>query len=170
MLVTLKKSTDDAMHAAITPVLLVSSLLVPLSLFSLGGKLMATGTFVVNGKGTFGGGEETSELEGGGAGGVEMISNGAGTMIEKDVTVTLKPASLAPDAAAAATACARLTAADAVASSWTIACELTLMDRRRRLALVMVTILRREESIFRDFALLSSICACTFSVMSDTEI
>ena len=112
MLVTIKKSTADAMHAAIMPVLLV-----PRSFFSLGGELTATGTFVVTGKGPFGGGERTSGLEGGGAGGVETIGNGAGTMIGDDVTVTLKPASLAPDVAAAATACASPATADAAASS-----------------------------------------------------
>ena len=112
MLVTIKKSTADAMHAAIMPVLLV-----PRSLFSLGGELTATGTFVVAGKGPFGGGERTLVLEGGGAGGVETIGNGAGTMIGDDVTVTLKPASLAPDVAAAATACASPATADAAASS-----------------------------------------------------
>ena len=117
MLVTIKKSTADAMHAAIMPVLLVAFLLVPWSLFSLGGELTATGTFVVTGKGPFGGGERTSGLEGGGAGGVETIGNGAGTMIGEAVTVTLKPASLAPDAAAAATAWARPAVADAAASS-----------------------------------------------------
>ena len=105
------------MHAAIMPVLLVSFLFVPSSLFSLGGELTATGTFVVTGKGPLGGSQRTSGEEGDGAGGVETIGNGAGTIIAEDVIVTLKPASLAPDAAAAATAWARPAAADAAASS-----------------------------------------------------
>ena len=105
------------MHAAIMPVLLAPFLLVHSSLFSLGGELTATGTFVVIGKGPFGGSQRTSGEEGDGAGGVETIGNGAGTIIAEDVIVTLQPASLAPDVAAAATACASSAAADAAASS-----------------------------------------------------